>query len=94
MDTKQKILKEFWVKLKKNIIWRNNEIIENHINDLVGEIIEKYCFTQKELEAMLYHISYDREIVSDDDLKEYGLYFTLNDSWSAIVKLNKLLNNK
>jgi len=75
---------------------KNNEIIENHINDLVGEIIKsKYSFTPKELKAMIYHIEYDIDtVVANHNLEEYGLEFTLEDSKSAVEKLKNILKKR
>jgi hypothetical protein len=44
---------------------------------------------------MLYHTEYDKEtILSNHDLEDYKLGFTIEDSESAIEKLKNILKNR
>ena len=39
--SKEKILEEFWSKLRKNLMWRDSEsgFVEKHITELINEVI-------------------------------------------------------
>ena len=41
--SKEKILEEFWSKLRKNLMWRDSEsgFVEKHITELINEVIDQ-----------------------------------------------------
>jgi hypothetical protein len=54
--SKEKILEDFWSKLRKNLMWRDSEsgFVEKHITELINEAIDQTREeTIREVEEML-----------------------------------------
>ena len=68
--SKEKILEDFWSKLRKNLMWRDSEsgFVEKHITELINEAIDQTreeTIKEVELEIENWEIVDGKSFTSD-----------------------------
>jgi len=69
----------FWEKLKKHLLWRDNQLLENRINELINELVES-----EENRLLSYLKSSELSSFPDDYKSGYN---------DAIKDIQRYLNN-